>query len=86
MDEVCDDAMDAYNQCANNKVISSNDQCFRMSYFNKFALSQNQFAYAWMYFDSNATQKVYNYCSNSVSNWKISLDKYKAGLQFAFGS
>jgi len=49
-------------------------------------MEQDTFAYAWLYFDSLAAQKVFSYCSQSVSNWNISYSSYQASLQFAFGT
>jgi len=86
LDETCYDAVAAYKQCTTNTVITNNDQCYRMSYFNKFQLAQNNYAYGWLYFDQTARDKLYNYCSKSLSSWKISSSKWNAGFQFAFGT
>jgi len=49
-------------------------------------MEQTTYAYAWLYFDKVAAQKVYSYCSQKVSNWNISQTSFTAGLQFAFGT
>jgi len=86
LDNTCTDAMNAYAQCASNTIITNANQCFRLTYFNTFQMEQTTYAYAWMYFDSLAAQKVFGYCSQKVSNWNISYTSFQASLQFAFGT
>ena len=49
-------------------------------------MEQTTYAYGWLYFDQVAAQKVFNYCSQAVSNWNIAYSSYQASLQFAFGT
>jgi len=57
-----------------------------MTYFNKYQMAQNNFAYGWLYFDENARNKVYDYCSKSLSSWKLTKANFSVAFSFSFGT
>lgn len=85
LDDTCEDAKKAYNQCKTNGVITNNDQCYRLSLYNYFQMARTQWAYGWLSYDNDASKKVFDYCSATASSWEMSYEKFKAGLQFNFG-
>lgn len=62
LEDTCDDAQTAWNQCKTNSVITDNSQCYRLSLYNYFQMAKTQWAYGWLSYDSAASNKVYQYC------------------------
>ena len=81
----CTDALIQYRTCESNSVITNQETCFRMNYWNTFQLDKNQYAYAFLYFDSSARSTLFNQCVAQVSNFNLSETQFSQGFQFNFG-
>jgi len=85
LDDMCKRAHKAHTGCQTNTVITNNDQCFRLSLYNHFQMTKNQWAYGWLSYDNVANKKFYDHCKATVSGWKATYNNLQEGLKFNFG-
>lgn len=87
LSNVCSDAQTKFNSCKTNSVISSQNTCFYLSYYNAFQLHGDTKFYGFLYFDSSALAKAYSYCSSKyTSSFSLTSAQFTTGFQFPFGT